>query len=94
MGRITARAASPSVATLALAILEEVSAAGLLSDTTEHVSFRAPKALIEAARRNTGVGSMTDLGLLALATLARPDPAAEAMRRTRGKLGRQHRLEY
>ena len=96
LARVAARtlASPPAVATLALAILAEVREAGLLNDATEHVSFRVPKALVEAAKKNTGLASMTDLGLLALATLARPDPVAEVMKRTRGKLGRHHGLEY
>lgn len=96
LARVAARTltAPVSVATLALTILAEVGEAGLLNDATEHVSFRVPKALVEAAKKNTGLASMTDLGILALAALARPDPVVEVMKRTRGKLGRQHRLEY
>ncbi|MGD0430762.1 MAG: hypothetical protein ABSA58_06685 [Acetobacteraceae bacterium] len=76
------------------ALMEEARQAGLLDDKTEHVSFRAPKALIEAAKRETGLQSTTELGLIALATLARPDPVAAAMRRVRGTLGPSHTLDY
>jgi hypothetical protein len=77
------------------AVLEEVRRAGLLGGgKTEHVSFRAPPALVEAAKRETGVNSSTDLGILALAVLAQPDPVAEFMKRTRGRLGADHRLDY
>jgi hypothetical protein len=49
--------------------LEDARRAGLLDgDKTEHVSFRAPLALIEAAKRESGVASPTELGILALAT--------------------------
>lgn len=82
------------VLTAAAAVLDEASRAGLLDSASEHVSFRVPKALLEAAKRETGLASTTDLGLVAFATLARPDPVSEAMRRTRGKLGKQHTLEY
>jgi hypothetical protein len=59
-------------------VLEDARRAGLLDgDKTEHVSFRAPRALVEAARRETGIDSPTELGILALATLAQPDPVAE-----------------
>lgn len=76
-------------------VLEEARAAGLLEgERSGHVSFRAPPALIEAAKREAGVASTTELGLLALALLARPDPVVSAMRRTRGRLGPDHRLEY
>lgn len=75
-------------------LMEEARQAGLLDDKTEHVSFRAPKALVEAAKRETGLQSTTELGLAALAALARADPVAAAMRRTRGSLGTSHTLEY
>lgn len=76
------------------AVIEDARQAGLLDDKTEHLSFRAPRALVEAARQRTGITSTTELGLLALAWLAQPDPVAEHMKRTRGALGRLHTLEY
>ena len=76
-------------------VMEEARRAGLLDgDATEHVSFRAPKALIEAAKRESGATKPTELGLLALAVLAQPDPVASYLRKTRGKLGPDHRLDY
>jgi len=76
-------------------VMEEARRAGLLDgDKTEHVSFRAPKALIEAARRESGVTKPTELGLLALAMLAQPDPTARFLEETRGKLGPDHQLDY
>lgn len=76
-------------------VMEEARLAGLLEgDSTEHISFRAPKALIDAARRESGANKPTELGLLALATLARPDPTARFMQQTRGVLGEHHRLDY
>ena len=84
----------PTAASLGAALMEEARQAGLLDDKTEHVSFRAPKALVDAAKRETGLHSTTELGLVALATLARPDPVASAMRRTRGSLGPSHTLDY
>ena len=75
-------------------ILQEARLAGLLVDQTDHVSFRAPRALIEAAKKETGLQSTTELGLVALAILARPDPVAQALRRSRGALGPSHTLEY
>lgn len=76
-------------------LLKEARAAGLLSgEKTEHVSFRAPPALVEAAKREAGVTSITELGLLALTLLARPDPVAAFFKRTRGRLGKDHTLDY
>jgi hypothetical protein len=75
--------------------MEEARRAGLLDgDSTEHVSFRAPKALIEAAKRESGATRPTELGLLALAMLAQPDPAAAFLKKARGRLGADHRLDY
>jgi len=77
------------------AALEDARRAGLLDgERTEHVSFRAPKALIEAAKRESGIQSPTELGILALATLAQPDPVTALLRRTHGKLGAGHALEF
>ena len=84
----------PRIVTMVTAVLDEARQAGLLDDATEHVSFRAPKALVEAAKRETGLQSTTELGLVALAALARPDPVSEAMKRIRGTLGKTHTLEY
>jgi len=85
----------PSQAFAHATVLEEAHAAGLLEgEKSEHVSFRAPPALIEAAKREAGVTSTTELGLLALALLAQPDPVVSAMRRTRGRLGSDHQFEY
>jgi hypothetical protein len=86
--------APPAQASIGAALMEEARQAGLLDGKTEHVSFRVPKALLEAAKRAPGLRSTTELGLVALATLARPDPVAAAMRRTRGSLGPSHTLEY
>jgi hypothetical protein len=76
-------------------VLDDARRAGLLDgDKTEHVSFRAPRALVEAARRETAINSPTELGILALATLAQPDPVAEFLKRTKGALGLGHKLDY
>ncbi len=76
-------------------VLEQARRAGLLNgDKSAHVSFRAPPALVEAAKREAGVSSTSELGILALAMLAQPDPVAAFFRRTRGRLGKDHTLDY
>lgn len=76
-------------------MLDEAQRLGLLEgEKSEHISFRAPLALVEAAKRETGVTSVSALGMLALALLAQPDPVVAFMRRTRGRLGKNHHLEY
>src|SRR3954451_15881685 len=84
---LTSSAASPVHA----AVVEEARRAGLLGgEQANGVSFRVPPALVEAAKRETGVDSLDELGILAMAMLARPDPVSEFMRRTRGRLGKDH----
>ena len=91
----TAREVAPTSLYDASVVLEEARRAGLLDgERTEHVSFRAPKALVEAAKRESGATKLTELGLLALAMLAQPDPTAKFLKDTRGKLGAEHQLEY
>ncbi len=69
--------------------------AGLLDDdASEHLSFRAPKALVDAARRESGLSSTTELGIVALSMLAEPDPVIEYLKRTRGALGEDAGLDY
>jgi hypothetical protein len=86
---------SPISTPLHMSVLEEARRAGLLEgEKTEHVSFRAQPALVEAAKREAGISSTSELGLLALAMLARPDPVAAFFRHTEGRLGPDHDLEY
>lgn len=86
---------APATKPASSVVLEEARLAGLLDgDRTEHVSFRAPKKLIEAAKRQSGTSKPTELGLLALAMLAQPDPAATFLKATRGVLGPDHKLDY
>ena len=69
--------------------------AGLLDDgASEHLSFRAPKALVEAAKRESGLSSPTELGIVALSMLAETDPVIEYLKRTRGALGEDAGLDY
>jgi len=82
-------------APLHASVMEEARRAGLFEgEKTEHVSFRASPALVEAAKRDAGIASTSELGVLALAMLARPDPVAAFFRRTEGRLGPDHDLEY
>lgn len=74
--------------------LDEAREFGLLDgERTEHVSFRAPKALLDAARRESGAESLTELGLMALAILAQPDPFKKFVKENYGALGPDHTLD-
>ncbi len=89
-----ARANRPP-APLHASVLDEARHAGLLDGKkSEHVSFRAPSALVETAKREAGVSSTSELGILALAMLARPDPVTAFFRRSEGRLGPDHDLKY
>ena len=72
---------------VAEAFVDSARTAGLLDgERAEHLSFRAPAALVAAAKRETGILSTTELGIAALAALAQPDPVAAFLRKTRGAL--------
>ena len=86
---------SRSIAISAAAALEDARRAGLIEGgKTAHASFRALLSLLEAAKRESGVTSLTELGVLALALLVQLDPVAAFFKRTRGRLGETHTLEY
>ncbi len=81
------RKGSPRLSHVVATLVEEARQAGLLDgERTEHMSFRVPAALLEAARRETGIRSPTELGIAALAALAQPDPAVAYMLRHEGCL--------
>ena len=84
----------PPPSSLGAALIGEAREAGLLDDKTGHARFHAPRALIEAAKRETGPRPATEPGLAALTLLTRPDPVTAAMKRTRDALGPSHTLEH
>ena len=53
-----------------------------------------PPTPVEVAKHESGMASPTELGNLVPATLAQPDLVAAFLRRTRGRLGETHTLEY
>ncbi|MBV9747834.1 MAG: hypothetical protein JO157_03360 [Acetobacteraceae bacterium] len=84
----------PQISSADLAVADARKAGLLDGERSEHMSFRAPKALVEAARQQAGITSTTELGIAALAMLAQPDTASAFLLATRGKLGSDHDLEY
>jgi hypothetical protein len=68
--------------------------AGLLATETEHISLRVPKGLLEAAKRETGLTSNTDLGLVAFSSMAVTAPFSKVMEELWGMLGPARTLEY
>ena len=90
-----AQAGARQISTRAPVAIEEARRVGLLvGNKSARLSFRAPRALVEAAKRESGMRSVTDLGILALATIAQRDPAATFLKYTAGRLGPNHTLSY
>ena len=76
-------------------IIDDAKNAGLLDgEKSEHITARTTPALLEEARRQTGITSKTVLVEVALAALALPDPVAKFMKEHRGELGEDHTLDY
>jgi hypothetical protein len=72
-------------------------AGGRVSPRSSHHQLarkRADAALVLAEARRAGATRPTELGLLALAMLAQPDPTARFLKATRGRLGADHALDY
>ena len=90
-----ARIIALNVGTGQFASVDAAIRTGLLEgDESEHLSFRAPKRLVDAAKRESGLSSPTELGIVALSMLAEPDPVIDYLRRTRGALGEDAGLDY
>src|SRR4051794_4564525 len=53
-----------------------------------------PSVVLEAARQTRDRDSAADPEAALAAMLAQPDPGATLMKRTRGGLGRRHKLNY
>jgi hypothetical protein len=67
---------------------------GLLEEKSSRIAGRVSRALIEQAKRRTGIESDTDLIEFALASLALEDNFAEAFRAARGKVDPDLKLGY
>jgi hypothetical protein len=89
-----ARKSPPVRPSVTAAVLDDARNAGLLAgDKTAHISVRTTEALLEEAKRQTGINSTTELVELGLAALAMPDPVTKYMFETVGDLGADHTLE-
>ena len=67
---------------------------GLLKEKTSRIAGRVSPALIEQAKRRTGIESETDLIEFALANVALEDNFAEAFKAARGKIDPDLKLGY
>lgn len=68
------------------AVMQAAAQSGLLGDKSSRISGRVSPALLQQAKRQTGVDSDTDLIAFALANVALEDNFVEAFRKSRGKV--------
>jgi hypothetical protein len=67
---------------------------GLLSEKSGRIGGRVSPALIEQAKRQTGIKTDTDLIEFALATVALEDNFAETFRESRGRVDPDLKLGF
>jgi hypothetical protein len=67
---------------------------GFLSGKSSRIGGRVSPALVEQAKRLTGIETDTDLIEFALATVALEDNFAEAFKESRGKIDRDLKLGF
>jgi hypothetical protein len=74
--------------------MDAAARSGLLKDKNSRIAGRVSAALIEQAKRRTGIESDTDLIEFALASIAREDSFAEAFKASRGKVDPDLKLGF
>lgn len=67
---------------------------GLLGEKGGRIGGRVSQALVEQAKRQTGIETDTDLIEFALATVALDDSFAEAFKASRGKVNPELKLGF
>jgi hypothetical protein len=75
-------------------VMDAAERSGLLKDKRSRISGRVSAALIEQAKRRTGIESDTDLIEFALANVALEDNFAEAFKAARGKIDPDLKLGF
>jgi hypothetical protein len=75
-------------------VMEAAERAGLLEDKGSRIAGRVSRALIEQAKRRTGIESDTDLIEFALASIALEDNFAEVFKASRGKVDPDLKLGF
>jgi len=76
------------------AIMQAARQSGLLGDKDGRIGGRVSPALVEQAKRQTGIRTDTDLIEFALATVALEDHFADAFRESRGKVDPDLKLGF
>jgi hypothetical protein len=75
-------------------VMEAAERSGLLKEKSRRIAGRVSRALVEEAKRRTGIESDTDLIEFALANVALEDNFAEAFRAAHGKVDPDLKLGY
>ncbi|MFO1112404.1 MAG: hypothetical protein U1E35_00480 [Rhodospirillales bacterium] len=76
------------------AVMRAAEQAGLLNEKSGRIAGRVSPALVEQAKRQTGIHTDTDLIEFALATVALEDNFAEVFRESRGKVDPEVKLGF
>jgi len=75
-------------------VMEAAERSGLLSEKSSRIAGRVSPALVEQAKKRTGIEADTDLIEFALANLALEDTFAETFRDARGKVDAELKLGF
>ena len=75
-------------------VMEAAERAGLREKKSSRIAGRVSPALMEQAKKRTGIESDTDLIELALANIALEDDFAEAFKASRGKVDPELKLGF
>jgi hypothetical protein len=76
------------------AVMQAAEQSGLLGEKGGRIGGRVSSALVEQAKRQTGIETDTDLIEFALATVALEDGFAEVFRKSRGKVDPELELGF
>ncbi|HWS61128.1 MAG TPA: hypothetical protein VN325_00110 [Steroidobacteraceae bacterium] len=76
------------------AVMRAAEQSGLLSEKSGRIAGRVSPALVEQARRQTGIETDTDLIEFALATVALEDNFAQVFNESRGKVDPELKLGF
>ena len=76
------------------AVMKAAALSGLLAGKSGRIGGRVSPALVEQAKKQTGIAADSDLIAFALASVALEDNFAAVFKRSRGKIARDLKLGY
>lgn len=95
MGKAAARASAPANRKSRFhAVMEAAENSGLLGEKSARIGGRISPALVEQAKKQTGIEADTDLIEFALANVALQDDFAATFRKTRGAVDPKLKLGF